>query len=94
MVLIPFKSKYDQLTLRKYFMHTKMNNTRQSLHYIKKQAFTHTLYADMTQKNRFYLTDTAKTVNGIHNKEVSTVRMLLCLKLTQIELKCSIQKSK
>ena len=71
----------------------------------KTQAVGCTVYGDMGQnktwlQKSFNVPNTAKTVYGIHNKEVSavlkemsTVLMLLCIKSTQIELKCSIHKT-
>ena len=63
-----------------------------------------TVYDDMGQnktwlQNSVDVPNTAKTVNGIHNKEVSTVLtemptglILLCIKSTHIELECGTHK--
>ena len=87
-------------------MNAKMYNNLQALLYIKTGFDKHTAYADMRQtkmwlQNSFYIPDTARTVNGIHNtevstvlKEMSTVPMLLCINSTQIELKYSMHKTR
>ena len=79
-----------------------MSNTIQTLY--KTQAYgMH--YGDMRQKkiwlqNSFYVPDTARIVNRIHNKEVATVLeevssvlVLFCMNSIQIELKCGIHKT-
>ena len=94
----PLKFKYTHLTLTNYFMNAKMFISLPTSHYIKYRA-RHTLcMVILVNRNREYWTSSA--INSIHNKEVwtvlkemSTVLVLLCIKASQIELKCGIPQN-
>ena len=100
MVYFPLKSKYEQLTVRKYFMHAKMTNNPPSLRYIKDRPWDAVFMPISGNRKCEYRTASMfgtllelSIVSTMYNKEVSTalkemstILILLCIKLTQKEL--------
>ena len=75
-IYFPLKFNYKHLTLTNDFMHAKMNNTYQSLHYIKNSPRDAFYMQTWGNRNRAQITDLLRSLNingrSIQNKEVWT----------------------